>query len=132
MTTNGVDALSTFPNFSDYKTQGKLAYANAVKDWLASLLIFQIQMNNVVAWFKTLAQEVDSNAIFVSKKSDEALNHKNAAYASQQLAESAAQRAESVVIPTESTYNRETIDNMFATSAIEILEMKAQLAQIKF
>lgn len=69
MAIDTIDALNSFPDYQDYKDLGKLAYANAVKDWLVSLLTFQSQVNTVTGQLDTLKDDVitASEAAVVAK-----------------------------------------------------------------
>jgi len=42
--TQVIDSIKTFPNYTDYQSLGKIAYAEAVKTWLSELLSFQTRL----------------------------------------------------------------------------------------
>lgn len=54
-----ITALDSFPNYTDYKDLGKLAYATAVAAWLSSLLAFQTEANDLRDEVVALAEAAD-------------------------------------------------------------------------
>ena len=59
---------------------------------------------------------------------NDAQNAKNSAETAEARAESAANRAESVVIPTEATYNEQTIDDMWEYLLTDIVYNQLQIS----
>lgn len=118
-----ITALESFPNFNDYKDQGKLAYAGAVRTWLASLLTFQTQANaqrDEVNDLKDETKAIRDEAVVLKDNYFEPIIE-NSAQTLQYRNDALAVKAsiESYVVPTEATYSAEEIDAKVANVNLE-------------
>jgi hypothetical protein len=109
-----ITALNSFPDFQDYKEQGKLAYASAVRDWLTSLITFQTEANaqrDEVNALKDETSDIRDEAVSLKNNyfepiiqiHDETLSYRNDAV-------NAKETIQNYVIPNEATYSIEQID----------------------
>jgi hypothetical protein len=63
-----IDALTSFPKYTDYQSQGKIAYAEAVKTWLSQLIVLQTQFNALREQANLLSEDVNTKSTLVSEK----------------------------------------------------------------
>lgn len=119
-----ITALNSFPNFEDYKTQGKIAYATAVKDWLKSLLLFQVQANSQ-------REEVISLKDETRRYRDDALTLRADLQQGTDEARLLRNEIHGYVIPDGAAVSADEIDEGFAMLGNQILKLQQDQVGLK-
>jgi len=109
-----ITALTSFPNYTDYKNLGSMAYAEAVKTWFSQLLTFQTETNAV-------RDEVVSNAAITSDKATLATQEADRATAQADVATAQATTAANKATLATQEADRATSEADRAAASISLL-----------
>ncbi|NOQ31520.1 MAG: hypothetical protein GQ570_10385 [Helicobacteraceae bacterium] len=63
-----INALGSFPNYTEYQSSGKVAYANAVQSWLSQLIELQTQLNGLRTQANALSTDLNAKSELVVEK----------------------------------------------------------------
>jgi len=135
MSTPNISSIGSFPNFNDYKTLGKQAYAIAVRDWLSKMETFGIDINAVSAYIaQALADTIENRdeskaeaLVIMAQTNDiknttdairlttlgyknDTLGYKNTALVYRNEAIQAKEAIAGYLVPTNATYTPEQIN----------------------